>query len=142
MIEKTESIFNKVFDHKWMLILFTIILIVMYYIKIEKNNNYDFVDALLNEPEKTTIDILKILIMYVLLMNVITPICRYLYGLIIIIPSLDFLNSNEYFNGYKNEYDLLEESANENNGVKYSIYLAHQKRKERNLTIRKLNLSL
>ena len=141
MIEKTESIFNKVFDYKWILILFTIILTVMYYIKIDKNDNYSFVNSLLTEPEKATIDILKIFTMYGLLISVVTPICRYLSGLLIE-RYLGFLFSNERFDEFKTESILFEESANENNGVKYSIYLAHQKRKERNLTIRKLNLSL
>lgn len=142
MFEKTIAIFNKSFDYKWMLVFFTIVLTVMYYIKIEKNDNFDFVNALLTEPEKASIDILKILTMYGLLMTVVTPICRYLYGLLIAIPFLNILYSNERFDEYKTEYELLKESANENNSVKYNIYLAHLKKKERNLTIRKLNLSL
>lgn len=142
MVEKTESIFQKVFDYKWMLILFTIILIIMFYIRIEKNDNYDFVNSLLTEPEKVPLDLIKILIMYVLLMTVFTPFCRKIWSIIILLPFLSFLYTDDNYSNYKTEHELFEEAADEDNSVKYNIYLKHQKQKERNLTIRKLNLSL
>lgn len=76
-------------------------------------------------------------------MTIIVPVFR--SSIAILIAYVSFLNkayTEDDLREYIKESVLLKISANEDNSVKYQIYLSHIERKRNNLAVRKLNLAM
>lgn len=143
MFENLEKTLNKLFDYKWTLILLNSVLIVIFYIKTIKKADYNFFNTIFTTPEKIYFDAFACILIYFILMTIIVPVFR--SSIAILIAYVSFLNkayTEDDLRDYIKESDLLKISANEDNSVKYQIYLSHIERKRNNLAVRKLNLAM
>lgn len=143
MFENLEKTLNKLFDYKWTLILLNSVLIVIFYIKTIKKADYNFFSTIFTTPEKIYFDAFACILIYFILMTIIVPVFR--SSIAILIAYVSFLNkayTEDDLRDYIKESDLLKISANEDNSVKYQIYLSHIERKRNNLAVRKLNLAM
>lgn len=143
MFEDLEKTLNKLFDYKWTLILLNSVLIVIFYIKTIKKADYNFFNTIFTTPEKIYFDAFACILISFILMTIIVPVFR--SSIAILIAYVSFLNkayTEDDLMEYIKESDLLKISANEDNGVKYQIYLSHIERKRNNLAVRKLNLAM